>query len=113
MHFHQEDVGRPAIVSADPDGGDAMSCSKHVLNVHWEHHSWHTRVTLAEDVTAEENSMWGCPVTRTEVRCFKEDVCTACGAIRRRGACVCDTAKAEHCAVRLACVDESQQSTAH
>ena len=90
-----------------------MSCSKHVLNLHWEHHSWHTRVTLAEDVTAEENSMWGCPVDRTEVRCLKEDVCTVCGAVRSRGACVCDTAKAAQCPVRLAWIDDPQRSAAN
>ena len=87
-----------------------MTCTKHFLNFHWERHSWHTRVSLAEDVPTEETSMWGRPVNRTEARCRKEDVCTACGAVRNLGDCICDTATAANCAVRLAWIDDPRRS---
>ena len=85
-----------------------MNCTRHFLNFHWERHSWHQRVTLAENVPVEDTSMWGRPVNREFVRCHKEEVCTACGQIRRSGDCICDTAHAARCAVRLAWIDATR-----
>ncbi len=82
-----------------------MSCTRHFLTFHWEHHSWRQRVTLAENVPSLETSMWGRPVNREFVRCHKQDVCKACGKIRRDEDCLCDTAHAEHCMIRLAWID--------
>ena len=51
--------------------GVLMSCTRHFLNFHWERHSWHERVTMAENVATEDTSMWGRPVNREFVRCQK------------------------------------------
>jgi hypothetical protein len=87
-----------------------MSCTRHFLNLHWEHHSWRPRVTFAETVPCLDTSMWGRPVNREFVRCQKQDVCKVCGKTRRSESCMCDTAHAERCAVRLAWIDRSGQA---
>jgi len=89
-----------------------MSCTKHFLNFHWEHHSWRQRVTLAEYVPSLETSMWGRPVNREFARCHKQEVCEACGQIRDLGDCICDPAYAERCVTRRAWVDDSRHATA-
>jgi len=88
-----------------------MSCTRHFLNFQWERHSWRPRVTLAETVPSQETSMWGRPVNREFVRCHKQDVCEACGRIRRSEDCICDNAHAERCATRRAWIDASRQAT--
>jgi hypothetical protein len=88
-----------------------MSCTRQFLSFHWEHHSWRKRVTLAENVPSQETSMWGRPVNREFVRCHKQDVCEVCGKTRRSEGCLCDTAHAEQCAIRLAWIDASKQAT--
>ena len=45
--------------------------------------------------------MWGNPVYRDYVRCDKQEVCTGCGAVRHAKSCLCEPAKAEHCAPYL------------
>ena len=82
-----------------------MSCTRRVLNFEWEHHSWRQRVFFAENVPSLETSMWGRPVNREYVRCHKQQVCEACGKIRRSEDCICDTAHGERCAIRCAWID--------
>lgn len=76
-----------------------MSCSRHFLSLHWEHHRWRRRVTGAEIITAEEPDMWARPVLRDYVRCDKQEVCGVCGAVRHEVSCLCDPAKADQCAI--------------
>jgi hypothetical protein len=76
-----------------------MSCTQRFLNLQWQHHHLRWRVTGAEIVTAEEPDMWARPVIRDYVRCDKQRVCTACGTVRREVSCLCEPAKAEHCAI--------------
>jgi hypothetical protein len=76
-----------------------MSCTKHFLNLHWEHHSWRPRVTSWEVVTGEESNMWARTMYRDYVRCDKEQVCDKCGEVRHVVSCLCDTYKAEKCAL--------------
>ncbi len=87
-----------------------MSCTKHILNFEWDHHTWRKRVSLAETVASLETSMWGQPVNRTFVRCHKHDVCEACGKIRNDEGCLCDPAQAERCAIRLAWINDPHHS---
>ena len=86
-----------------------MSCTHHLLNLQWEHHSWKRRVTETEHVATPESDMWGRPVTADAVRCHAEHVCTECGEIRDGGECLCDQERGEHCRPRLAFLEE--QST--
>ena len=76
-----------------------MSCTTRVLNLEWQHHQMHWRVTGAEVITAEEPDMWARPVFREYVRCDKQKVCAVCGTVRQEVSCLCDTAKADHCAI--------------
>ena len=80
-----------------------MNCSRHFLNVRlpWEHHSWAPRVTFEEHVATQETNMWGRVMYLESVRCQKEEVCTVCGKTRRNRSCVCDTSRADACAIRL------------
>lgn len=89
-----------------------MSCTKHFLNFHWEHHHWRPRVTLAEDVATQETDMWGRHFNTHYVRCHKHEVCAVCGKTRREIPCMCDTSEGQHCAIRLAWLDESQKPAA-
>ena len=77
-------------------------CTKRFLNVRWERHDWHRRVTGTETITAEEPDMWARPVYRDYIRCDKEEVCAACGATRHAVSCNCDPARGDQCAIRLA-----------
>ena len=74
-----------------------MSCTKHFLNFHWEHHTWRPRVTSWEVVTGEETNMWARVMYRDYVRCDKQEVCAECGAVRHEVSCLCDMAKGERC----------------
>jgi hypothetical protein len=74
-----------------------MSCTKHFLNLQWEHHTWRPRVTSWEVVTGEETNMWARVMYRDYVRCDKQEVCTECGAVRHEVSCLCDMAKGERC----------------
>lgn len=74
-----------------------MSCTKHFLNLHWEHHDWRPRVTGFETLTHLETDMWARDVYRDHVRCDKQQVCTTCGKVRREVSCLCDVHRAERC----------------
>lgn len=87
-----------------------MSCTRHFLNFQWEHHSWRRRVSLAQTVPSQETNMWGRPVNSAFVRCHKQEVCEVCGKVRWAEDCICDTAKADRCAIRLAWIDQSRHS---
>ena len=87
-----------------------MSCTRHFLRFHWKHHAWRSRVTLAENVASQETSMWGRPVNREFVHCDKQEVCEVCGQARRAEGCICDTAHAAHCAIRLEWIEASPQA---
>lgn len=76
-----------------------MSFRRHQPTRH--RHTWRRRVTAARTVPTTETGMWGNTVTSTYVRCHAEYVCDQCGAVREEGNCMCDTSRAEHCAVRL------------
>lgn len=78
-----------------------MNCTRHFLNVHWEHHTWRPRVFGTEMLPTQETNMWGRTVYGSCVRCFKHDVCIVCGKTRDDQSCICDTAVGESCAVRL------------
>ena len=88
-----------------------MSCTRHFLNVQWESHSWHPRVTFAENVATHETNLWGRVVNGECVRCQKQDFCDMCGMTRRNVSCLCDTVRGEHCAIRLAWIDKSRHAT--
>lgn len=76
-----------------------MSCTKQFLNLTWQHHTWRPRVTSWEVVTGEESNMWARMMYRDYVRCDKEQVCEQCGETRHVVSCLCDTYKAEKCAL--------------
>lgn len=86
-----------------------MSCTNHLLNVQWEHHSWHRRVSSTETVSSSLSDMWGRVVNNEYVKCHTEEVCTACGATRDAGDCLCDPGRGEHCAPRLEFLEEVRQ----
>jgi hypothetical protein len=89
-----------------------MSCTRHFLNLHWEHHPWRKRVTGSEILTSQETNMWARTVYRDYVRCDKEEVCDACGAVRHQVSCICDTERGERCPVRLEWIAKSQVASA-
>lgn len=78
-----------------------MGCTRHLLNVEWEHHTWRPQVTFAETLGTRETNMWGRVVSGHSVRCEKHQVCDACGKTRHHVSCICDTTTGEHCAIRL------------
>jgi len=78
-----------------------MSCAKHVMGLHWQHHDWRRRVSGFEIREGEESTIWGRTVTRDFVRCDTEEVCTACGEVRRQGSCTCDIDRGERCPLLL------------
>lgn len=84
-----------------------MACTKHLLNVAWEHHAWRRRVTSTDTVPTRLTDMWGRVVTDNFVRCETQDVCDACGTIRRNATCLCDPARADACPSRLSWLDAS------
>ena len=88
-----------------------MSCTRHLLNLEWEHHSWRRRVVSAETITAPESTMWGRPVTGASVRCLTQDVCDECGAVRPATYCLCDIERGENCALRRASMGEAVSAT--
>jgi len=81
-----------------------MACTTRFLTFEWPHHAWRRRVTSTEYVSTMNGDMWGRTVPNAHVRCHTEYVCDACGATRDAGSCLCDTAKGDHCAIRLACL---------
>ena len=78
-----------------------MTCTKRFANIQWEHHHWRRHVTGFDTMTAEEPDMWARPVYRDYVRCDKEEICDACGAVRHETSCMCDLGKAEQCRLLL------------
>jgi hypothetical protein len=89
---------------------NAMSCTKHFLNLKWEHHHWRPRVTFTETLTHLETDMWARDVYRDHVRCHKQYVCEDCGAIREEASCLCDMKRADQCPPRLDWLEESQRA---
>lgn len=87
-----------------------MSCTKHFLNCQWERHSWRRTVTAAETIPTRETTMWGTVANTTYVRCHVRYMCDECGKTREEGNCLCDTARAEHCAVRLAWIEQTKEA---
>lgn len=85
-----------------------MNCTRHFLNFQWEHHSWRRHVSSAENVATHETNMWGRVVHGHSVRCHTQYVCETCGKTREDISCLCDTAQADACAIRLAWVDSQQ-----
>jgi hypothetical protein len=81
-----------------------MSCTKHVLGIQVEHHTWRPRVLWAETRSARETDMWGRVNVIDSVTCHKQQVCEACGEIRDGADCMCDPEEAERCALRIACL---------
>jgi hypothetical protein len=77
-----------------------MSCNKHVMGIHWQHHTWRPRVTFAEVITSPDANMWGRTVEREYVRCDKREVCSECGTVGREWSCICDVAEGEECLLR-------------
>ena len=89
-----------------------MACTKHFLNLEWEHHHWRKRVTFAEKLPARETNMWGRPVNAEFVHCVKHDVCDVCGKTREDINCLCDCEVGERCPIRLEWMNASSQLTA-
>ena len=87
-----------------------MNCTRHFLNVEWEHHSWQPRVSSTDYVITNETNMWGRVVGNTAVRCHKHLVCEVCGKAGDDVECYCDKGRGEQCAIRLACIEESKQA---
>ena len=88
-----------------------MSCTRHFLNLHWEHHKWRRRVTSTTRASVPVTDMWGRPVTNENVRCHTDYVCDRCGKTRDGGDCLCDAEKGERCAVREAFIASSREVT--
>lgn len=84
-----------------------MDCTRHFLNLEWEHHSWRPRVFGTESLPTQETNMWGRTVYGTCVRCHKHEVCEVCGKTRAEQSCICDTAVGEQCAIRLEWLDSA------
>jgi hypothetical protein len=82
-----------------------VACTKHFLKTEWEHHAWHRRVSSSEHVPSQQTDMWGRRITDEFVRCDTQQVCEVCGRTRDAGTCLCDSAQAERCRVRLAWID--------
>ncbi len=83
-----------------------MTCSRHFLNLQWEHHSWAPQVSFAEKVATQETNMWGRVVHGESVRCHKHEACEVCGKTGKDVSCICDTTHAEHCAILQAWINE-------
>lgn len=88
-----------------------MDCTRHFLNLEYEHHSWRRRVTCAEHGMDRQSDMWGRVVNPDYVRCHKQDVCHVCGKTRREVSCFCDRAYAEHCPIYRDWLDQSHCAT--
>jgi hypothetical protein len=88
-----------------------MSCTGHLLNFTWEHHSWQRRVTSTDDVPSRQTDMWGRVWSDPYVRCHAEYVCTECGATRDDGDCLCDAERGAHCPPRLAYLERMRMRT--
>ena len=80
---------------------DVMSCTRHFLNVHWQHHKWQRVVVGTEYVPTREVNMWSRPVDGQAVRCDVAYVGRTCGKTLRNESCICDCAVGEQCPPRL------------
>jgi hypothetical protein len=89
-----------------------MACTKHFLNLEWEHHRWRNRVTLAEKLSTQETNMWGRAVTEEFVHCVKHGVCDVCGKAREDVNCLCDREVGERCPIRLEWINTTNSMTA-
>ncbi len=89
-----------------------MGCTRRFLNFTWEHHHWRRQVTLAENLPSQETDMWGRVMHPAAVRCQKQEVCEACGKTRGEQSCFCDPEYADHCAIRVAWIEESKRQAA-
>jgi hypothetical protein len=79
-----------------------MKCTTRILGIPWTRHAWRRRVASTETIPTGATDMWGRGLIVQSVRCRTEEVCEACGAVREAGYCMCDTARGEICAVRVA-----------
>ena len=87
-----------------------MSCTRHFMNIEWEHHSWRPHVSSSEHLAVGEMHMWGREVNGEYVVCHKQEVCEVCGLTRGCVECICDTAHAERCRLRRAWVADSHHA---
>ena len=85
------------------------SCTRHFLGFHWDHHEWRRQVSADEHLPTHDTNMWGRMVYGDYVRCFKQYVCERCGQTRGEVSCLCDTAHADQCAIRLAYLDRARR----
>ena len=85
-----------------------MTCTRHVLNLHWEHHVWRRRVLSTNRVSTPVTEMWGRPAIEENVRCHTEYVCDRCGETGETAECLCDVAKGERCAIRREFLEASR-----
>jgi hypothetical protein len=83
-----------------------MSCTRHFMAFQWERHAWERRITHTECRTFRDTDKWGRRVPADYVTCHAQYVCRDCGAVREGEECGCDRARADACAVRLACLAE-------
>lgn len=78
-----------------------MSCSKHLLGLHWKQHDWERQVTRAESLEESLTDMWGRKFSAGHVVCHTRYVCKDCGKVQDERECTCEPAHGEHCAIRL------------
>ena len=78
-----------------------MACTRHFMNVEWEHHTWRPEVVGEHVVHSRETTMWGGSVNQPYMLCQKHLVCEVCGKVTETRSCACDPEFGEHCDVRL------------
>jgi len=81
-----------------------MSCTKQLLGVQWEHHSWRPHVSRMERRSYSVTDMWGRVCFNEQVACHKQEVCETCGMTREGAECSCDLERGERCKVLLASI---------
>lgn len=86
-----------------------MSCTKHFLGFHWDHHTWIRQVTHTESRTIHETDQWGCSNEEAAAFCHVRYVCKECGAVREGEECRCEQERAEQCACRLNAIDAANE----
>lgn len=78
-----------------------MRCTKQVLGVPVEHHSWRPRVSRMERRSYPVTDMWGRVNAIEQVACHKQEICEVCGATREGAECACDLERGERCKLLL------------
>jgi hypothetical protein len=87
-----------------------MSCHKHFLSFHWEHHNWRTHLVSAEVLAMPEMNIWCRVVDKPWVRCDKERVCATCGKVGKQSSCFCDMEVARGCELYKTWLAESKSA---